>query len=236
MTPVICRVILAFGSAGVGQRERKSPFLNGLTCIFEVTDCDFKRFEVAICDIKPTAKLEEDKRVTESKSLIPVERIEQLVLLIRGHKVLLDEDLADLYGVETRTLNQAVARRRDRFPEDFMFQLSKEEFEVLRSQSVISKGRGGRQTPPYAFTEQGIAMLSSVLNSPRAIQVNIEIMRTFVRLRQMLVSHQDLARKLAALEKKYDSHFKVVFDAIKLLMAPKDLPKKQQIGFRKDDA
>ena len=120
--------------------------------------------------------------MAESTSIIPAKRIEQCVLLIRGHKVMLDQDLANLYGIDTRTLNQAVSRQQTRFPEDFMFQLSTEEFEVLRSQSVISKGRGGRRIPPYAFTEQGVAMLSSVLNSPNAIQVNVEIMRTFVRL------------------------------------------------------
>jgi hypothetical protein len=159
----------------------------------------------------------------ERTALIPVERIEGSILLIRGHKVLLDSDLAALYEVETRVLVQAVKRNSDRFPADFMFQLTKQEFESLRSQSVISNpqsGRGGRRSPPYAFTEQGVAMLSSVLRSPRAIQVNIEIMRAFVRLRRMIASHDDLERKLTALEKKYDSQFKVVFDAIRQLMAP----------------
>ena len=134
-------------------------------------------------------------------SLMPAERIEQSIILIRGEKVILDADLARLYEVETRVLVQAVKRHRDRFPEDFMFQLTKEEFTLLRSQSVSSKQWGGRRYPPYAFTEQGVAMLSSVLNSPRAIQVNIEIIRTFIRLRRMLATHKELAQKLAALEK-----------------------------------
>ena len=129
-------------------------------------------------------------------ALIPLERIEGLILLIRGQKVMLDSALAALYGVETRTLVQAVKRNLDRFPDDFMFQLTKEEHEVLRSQNVIAKpaGRGGRRTPPYVFTEQGVAMLSSVLRSQRAVQVNIQIMRTFVKLRRMLATHEELAR------------------------------------------
>ncbi len=138
---------------------------------------------------------------------------------------MLDADLATLYEVETRTLVQAVKRNIDRFPKDFMFQLTKEEFGILRSQSVTSSQWGGRRYPPYAFTEQGVAMLSSVLRSKRAVQVNIEIMRTFVRLRRLLSTHEDLARKLEALEKKYDAQFKVVFAAIRELMAP---PKPQQ--------
>jgi hypothetical protein len=153
------------------------------------------------------------------------ERIERSILLIRGHKVLLDADLAALYGVTTKRLNEQVRRNRSRFPDDFMFELASEEAESLRSQFATSKrGRGGRRYAPYVFTEQGVAMLSTVLNSERAIQVNIEIMRAFVRLRHML------ARKLADLEKKYDAQFKVVFDAIRQLMAPPD-PKKRKIGF-----
>ena len=164
-------------------------------------------------------------------NILPRERIERSILLIRGHKVMLDADLAELYGVETRALLQAVSRNQKRFPEDFMFQMSKEEYELLRSQIVISKkGRGGRRYLPYVFTEQGVAMLSSVLRSERAVQVNIEIMRAFARLRRMLASNEDLARKLAALEKKYDSQFRVVFEAIRELMAPPD-PKKRKIGF-----
>jgi hypothetical protein len=139
-------------------------------------------------------------------------------------------------GVETRELVQAVKRNIERFPEDFMFQLTAEEFRRLRSQSVIPKptGRGGRRVPPYAFTEQGVAMLSSVLRSARAVQVNIEIMRAFVRLRQMLDQNVDLARKLAALEKKYDAQFRVVFDAIRELMAP-PVKTRRPIGFGKED-
>ena len=185
------------------------------------------------------------------------ERIEQAILLIRGEKVMLDADLAALYGVATRVLIQAVKRNAERFPPDFIFQLTKEEVDLLRSQSVTSKSasrldqgdseilrsqfviskigdpRGGRRYLPYAFTEQGVAMLSSVLHSPRAIAVNIEIMRTFIRLRRMLASHADLARKLEALEKKYDAQFKVVFDAIRQLMAP-PAPKRRRIGFHRD--
>ena len=156
----------------------------------------------------------------DKQSLVPAERIERAILLIRGEKVILDAELAALYEVETRVLVQAIKRHLDRFPPDFMFQLTKGEFDLLRSQSVISSQWGGRRYPPYAFTEQGVAMLSSVLNSSRAIQVNIEIMRAFIRLRRMLASHADLAKKLASLEKKYDAQFKVVFDAIRQLMAP----------------
>lgn len=168
------------------------------------------------------------------KSLIPVDRIEKAILLIRGQKIMLDADLASLYGVETRVLVQAVKRNLERFPEDFMFQLSREEFAVLRSQIVTSSNWGGRRYPPYAFTEQGVAMLSSVLRSQRAIRVNIEIMRAFIRLRQMLASHAELARKLEALEEKYDAQFQEVFEAIRRLMAPPE-PKRRSIGFRKGD-
>ena len=163
-------------------------------------------------------------------TLVHPERIERSILLIRGHKVMLDSDLAKLYGVTTKRLNEQVRRNLSRFPKDFMFQLTESETELLRSQFATSKeGRGGRRYLPYAFTEQGVAMLSSVLNSDRAIQVNIEIMRAFVRLRRMLATHADLARKLEALEKKYDAQFKVVFDAIRQLMAPSE-PKKRPIG------
>lgn len=145
---------------------------------------------------------------------------------------MLDVDLAELYGVETKVLNQAVKRNIDRFPEDFMFKLTDEEFALLKSHSVTSSQWGGRRYPPYTFTEQGVAMLSSVLRSPRAVQVNIEIMRSFVRLRQILASHTELKRKLDALEKKYDAQFKAVFDAIRQLMATPE-PKHLQIGFIK---
>ena len=170
------------------------------------------------------------------KLLVPAERIEHAILVLRGQKVMLDSELAALYEVPVKALNQAVKRNLDRFPEDFMFQLSQEEAISLRSQSVTSKaGRGGRRTEPYAFTEQGVAMLSSVLHSPRAVHVNIEIMRAFVRLRQMLQQNTELARKLAALERKYDGQFKMVFEAIRDLMtpAPKEKPR---IGFRKGES
>ncbi len=172
--------------------------------------------------------------MVSEQSLVPVERIERSILLVRRQKVMLDADLAALYGVETRVLVQAVKRNLERFPEDFMFQLSREEFDILRSQSVTSSDWGGRRYPPYAFTEQGVAMLSSVLRSRRAIQVNIEIMRAFIRLRQMLASHAELARKLDALEKKYDAQFKEVFIAIRQLMTPPE-PKRRAIGFRRGD-
>jgi len=169
--------------------------------------------------------------IYKSVGLIPPERIERSILLIRGHKVILDSDLAELYGVTTKRLNEQVRRNLPRFPEDFMFQLTESETYLLRSQFATSKkGRGGRRYLPYAFTEQGVAMLSSVLNSERAIKVNIEIMRAFVRLRRILASHADLARKLEALEKKYDAQFKVVFDAIRQLMRPPE-SKKRPIGF-----
>src|SRR4030065_1303489 len=140
-----------------------------------------------------------NNKMAKDKSLIPVERIERAILLIRGHKVMLGYDLAELYGVTTKRLNEQVRRNLSRFPEDFMFQLAESETHLLRSQFATSKkGRGGRRYPPYAFTEHGVAMLSSVLNSERAIKVNIEIMRTFGRLREMVASHKDLARKLEA--------------------------------------
>ncbi len=171
------------------------------------------------------------RAISNEQSFVPAERIKQLILFIRGEKVICDSDLAALYQVETRTLVQAVRRNFSRFPADFMFQLSKEEFEALRSQFVISnKGRGGRRYLPYVFTEQGVAMLSSILNSERAVQVNIAIVRAFVKLRKILASNKHLARKLEDLEKKYDSQFKVVFDAIRRLMAPP--PKPKRIGFR----
>ena len=166
-------------------------------------------------------------------SIIPAERIERAILLVRGQKVLLDKDLAELYGVATKVLNQAVKRNLARFPDDFMIQLTAEEAEALRSQIVTLKtGRGEhRKFLPYAFTEQGVAMLSSVLNSERAIEVNIAIMRAFVRLREMIASHKDLARKLDDLERKYDSQFKMVFEAIRQLMLPPAITKKPRIGF-----
>jgi hypothetical protein len=159
------------------------------------------------------------------------EQIEHSILLIRGHKVLLDMDLAMLYGVETRVLVQAVRRNPERFPEDFMFQLTKAEFDDLRSQSVISRSWGGRRYPPYVFTEQGVAMLSSVLRSAQAAQVNVEIMRAFVRLRALPGSNRDLALRLDELEQRYDAQFKIIIDAIRQLAQPPAQPKRS-MGFR----
>jgi|ERR1043165_1752975 hypothetical protein len=167
-------------------------------------------------------------------AVIPFERVATAILLIRGQKIILDADLAVLYGVETKTLNRAVKRNLDRFPEDFMFQLTAAELANLRHQlGTSSPGYGGRRYPPYAFTEQGVAMLSSVLNSPHAVAVNIAIMRAFVKLRALLTDNEKLARKLRAMEKKYDGQFKVVFDAIRAMMEPvEEEPKKSKIGFR----
>ncbi len=167
-----------------------------------------------------------------SKDLIPTERIEGMILQIRGQRVMLDRDLAFLYGVETKTLKRAVKRNIARFPDDFMFVLNADEFEVLRCQIGTSKSdpRGGTRYAPMAFTEQGVAMLSGVLNSERAIAVNIAIMRTFARLRHILASHEELARKLDDLEQKYDKQFRVIFDALRELMNP-PVPPRKQIGF-----
>ncbi len=163
--------------------------------------------------------------------IVPIESIVSKNIFLRGEKVLLDRDLAELYGVETKVLKQAVRRNIKRFPSDFMFELSKEEFEDWRSQFVTSNSdKMGLRYKPMAFTEQGVAMLSSVLKSERAIEVNIAIMRAFVRLRQMLASNEDLARKLEDMEKKYDEQFKVVFDAIRALMVETEKPKRK-IGF-----
>jgi len=205
-----------------------------------------------------------ERRSTIVKAeLLPLARVESVILVVRRHRVILDADLAELYGVQTKALSQAVRRNPRRFPADFMFRLTREEARILRSQIVTSRsevidmrrvsssgGRmppagvrsqaasptswGGRRHLPYAFTEQGVAMLSSVLRCPRAIQVNVEIMRAFVRLRQMLQADTDLAKKLDALEKKYDAQFRVVFDAIRELMAPPPGPERR-IGFRSED-
>jgi hypothetical protein len=194
------------------------------------------------------------------------ESLAPLVHLVRGERVLLDSDLAALYGVEARALNQAVARNRRRFPTDFMFRLAAQEFQTIRSRSVtesgrsspdsfetvtsspesgrlrsqfvISKGRGGRRYRPYAFTEQGIAMLSSVLRSPRAVEANIAIMRTFVQLRRLMDSNRGLARKIEEMEKRYDEQFVVVFDAIKRLITEDEARKARpgrRIGFISGD-
>ena len=169
-------------------------------------------------------------------ALIPVERIQQSILFIRDQKVLLDNDLAELYGVATGQLIRQVTRNLSRFPEDFMFRLNTDELEALTFQIGTSKptGRGGRRTLPYAFTEQGVAMLSSVLNSDRAIEVNIAIMRAFVKLREVLATHKDLARKLEEIERhlgQHDEDFRIVFDAIRQLMAAPPTPPKRKIGY-----
>jgi len=165
------------------------------------------------------------------QSLVPIERIERAIFLIRRQKVMLDADLAMLYSVETKALNRAVKRNIDRFPTDFMFQLTENEVMTLRRHFGTSTARGGRRYRPYAFTEQGVAMLSSVLRSKRAVRVNVEIMRAFVRLRQLLSSHAKLARKLAKLERTYDKQFQIVFEAIRRLMDPPG-SKRPPIGFR----
>lgn len=163
-------------------------------------------------------------------TLVPHERILRVIHEIRGQKVIFDADMAALYCVETRVLIQAVKRNAARFPSDFMFQLTAEEFRDLRSQNVMTSSWGGRRSAPYAFTEQGVAMLSSVLRSKRGVAVNVEIMRTFVKLREMLATHRDLLAKLNALETRYDAQFKIVFDAIRNLMSPA-VPPRRQIGF-----
>jgi hypothetical protein len=164
--------------------------------------------------------------------LVPMERIERTILLIRGEKVILDADLASLYGVTTKRFNEQIRRNEGRFPSDFMFQLTAEEFAILRSQFATSSSRwGGRRYPPYAFTEHGAIMAANVLSSERAVTVSVMVVRAFVRLRQLLSSHVELARKLEELEKRYDSQFKKVFDAIRALMAPPDPPGGARIGF-----
>jgi hypothetical protein len=164
-----------------------------------------------------------------SVSIVPSERIYRSILFIRDHKVVLDQDLAALYGTETKKLLQAVKRNIDRFPEDFMFQLNNGEFNNLRSQFVTSSW-GGRRYPPYAFTEQGVAMLSSVLRSKRAIAANIAIMRTFVKLREILVTNEALRRKIESMERKYEEQFKLIFNVLSKMVIADSKPK-SQIGF-----
>jgi len=164
-------------------------------------------------------------------SAVPRERIESAIFLIRDEKVMLDHDLASLYSVPTKALVQAVKRNAMRFPDDFMFRLTADEFANLRSQ-IVTASWGGRRTPPYAFAEHGVAMLSAVLRSERAVAVNVEIIRTFVRLRKLLLSQESLARQLTDLEQRYDHQFKVVFDAIREIMAPRVPAKRRRIGFR----
>jgi len=158
-----------------------------------------------------------------------MERITSKIFLVRKQKVMLDRDLAELYGVETKVLKQAVKRNIDRFPHDFMFELTSDEFQNLRSQ-IVTSSWGGTRYISMAFTEQGVAMLSSVLRSKRAVQVNIQIMRAFTQLRQMLSTHKDLTKKIEAMERKYDQQFQVVFEAIKQLLETEAKPKKK-IGF-----
>ena len=166
--------------------------------------------------------------------IIPDEMIENKIILIRGQKVMLDKDLADLYNVDTSMLKRAVRRNLLRFPDDFMFELTKEEQVSLRCHfGTLKRGRHAKYLP-YAFSEQGIAMLSSVLNSKRAILVNIQIIRTFTKLRKLLISHEDLKRKIISMETKYDHQFKIVFDAIRQLLAPPEKPKRR-IGFHADN-
>jgi hypothetical protein len=168
------------------------------------------------------------------KALIPVEMIERKILLIRDEKVMLDADLAVIYGVSTKALNQAVKRNKERFPEDFMFQLTKSEKEEVVTNCDHLKKLKFSPVLPYVFTEHGAIMLASVLNSPVAVQTSVLVVRAFVKLREMLITHKDLARKLADMEKKYDSQFKVVFDAIRQLMTP-PATKKRKIGFRREE-
>ena len=163
-------------------------------------------------------------------NLIPSERIENKIFFLRGQKVMLDKDLAELYEVQTRRLNEQIRRNIKRFPEDFMFHLTREEFKILKSQFATSSW-GGTRKLPLAFTEQGVAMLSSVLNSKRAIMVNIQIIRTFTKLRKILLTHKDLKIKIESMEKKYDQQFRVVFEAIRKLLEPPSKPKRR-IGFQ----
>lgn len=169
-----------------------------------------------------------------NSSIVPIERIEKKIFLIRNQKIMLNSDIAKPYGTETKILNKAVSRNQDRFPKDFMFQLTSEEWSSLKFHSGTSKkGRGGRRFLPYAFTEQGIAMLSSVLNSKRAIQINIQIMRAFVKLREILSTHKELAQKLKKLELKIDSHdqqIQTIFEVINQLLTTRKKPIRK-IGF-----
>ena len=166
---------------------------------------------------------------------LTIEQIEKTIHFIRGYRVMLDSDLARIFGVTTKHLNQAVKRNLDRFPEDFMFQVTENERESLRSQIVTSNAsRGGRRYLPFVFTEHGTLMLANILNSPTAVGSSIQVVRAFIRLRQMMISHVELASKLNDLEKKYDRQFRVVFDAIKQLMIPTTSPRKP-IGFHSDE-
>lgn len=174
------------------------------------------------------------KTLADDDSALTATAIERCIYVLRGHRVILSGDLAVFYDVEPRVLSQAVKRNLDRFPADFMFVLSNDEWKNLKSQNVIASW-GGARNVPMAFTEQGVAMLSSVLRSERAVQVNIRIMRAFVQMRRVLVEHKELAAKLDALERKYDQQFQVVFEAIRQLMAPPPMDNKRQIGFIRDE-
>jgi phage regulator Rha-like protein len=210
------------------QKRRDRPALRH-SCGLVSGSCCF-----VVCFAAESTRTYMTARVNSSKhsSLIPIEKIERAIYFIRGEKVMLDRDLTELYGVETKMLNRAVKRNLRRFPLDFLFQLSAEETSSLRYQIGTSKkARGGRRYLPYVFTEQGVAMLSTALNSERAVLVNIEIMRAFVKLRQMLASNSELSRRLDDLEGKYDRQFKLVFDAIRALMSP-PVSTRKQIGFR----
>ena len=176
-------------------------------------------------------------KLVYAADVVTVERIENKIYLIRGRKVMLDRDLAELYQVETRVLNQAVSRNRERFPEDFMFALTREE--IMNLSQIVISSRIKHAPNVNVFTEQGVAMLSSVLRSKRAIQVNIQIMRVFTKLRELMISHKDLARKIEQLEekfKKYDEQFVIVFQAIKRLLQEPENPKKKPIGFHVREA
>jgi hypothetical protein len=164
--------------------------------------------------------------------VIPIEHIEKAIIVVRGHKVILDEDLARLYGISTGRLNEQVRRNLGRFPPDFLFELSVQEFRDLKSQNATSKkARGGRRHLPLAFSEHGVLMAANVLNSPSAIDASIQLVRGFIRLRQIAFTHRDLARKIEALERKYDGNFQIVFEAIRELMEPPSPKKKTRIGF-----
>jgi len=172
------------------------------------------------------------RRRREKPALVPISRIERTIIRLRGHSVMLDSDLADLYGVTTKRLNEQVRRNRFRFPADFMFEMTPSESEHLRSQIATSSSNrhGGRRSLPFVFTEHGAIMAATILNSSRAVQMSIRVVRAFVGLRQLLESNAALAKRLAALERKYDGHFAVVFNAIRELMPPRASPKKR-IGF-----
>ena len=216
-----------------------APRWKSLLTELEVTKCDLQFFDRLVRDTNRHVSVLPlswpPLNLMTQTGLIPVERIERAIYLIRGEKVMLDRDLAALYGVETKVLKRAVRRNIDRFPNDFMFVLNATEFRNWRSQFVISNSdRRGLRHSPMAFTEHGILMLSSVLNSKRATQVNIEIMRAFVRLRQMLASNVEYSRRLDELESKYDRQFKVVFDALRQIMTP-TRAKQPRIGFRQSN-